>query len=879
MTAASPLRLVAPASALPAHIPAPPAEVRFGRFELQISERRLLMDGHPVPLQPRALDLLTVLAERPGQLVSRQALLDRVWADRVVEEGNLNVQINALRRRLGSGVIATVPGYGYRFVPDKAAVVRAVAAATPPDAGTHLPAVMPQLVGRSRELAALAAAADGHALVSVVGTGGVGKTRLVQALLQARRSRHAQGVCFVDLSVVEQASMLPATIAAALGMRLSIADDALPALARTLAPLDILLALDNAEHMLHDVAAVARALRAGAPGVRLLVTSQAPLKVDGERVFRLGAMSLPTFGAPLQDMLAHDAVALFVTRAQAAGRGFVADTGTVRTIAELCRRLDGNALAIELAAARAHLLGLPTLLSSLEGRLGVLTAGRPGAPARQRTLRAALDWSHDFLNAEERAVFRRLAVFTGSASLATVLAVIADPSPAGTDAVAEWAMLDALGNLVDRSLVEVLQPIEGAGETPAPRYRLLDTQRVYARERLLASGELAAVQRRHMAAHATLLANSYQSLLDGNIGFDACRAGLSADVENARAAMHCAIGLGDAETALRVATVLTMMFCNDRTTETRALWAATEGLLDAPGNAAAVPLPVRARAALAFGASAVWRNRNSALARTRQAVAWFGETAERPWRYMALCQLGWLQGMAGNRDELRQTVEQALALQDESWSPYVQSLGVYGPLYWLAMLEDRQAEAAHYSILRLHVKRAAGWQDNAAEVTRVVQLVVAGQLDEAITVGRELVSRLSGARQPTACCQAQIVVIDALLRKSMVAEARELQGQAWPLACALGMQTFMVDNAAWLAALERRPRAALRLLGHSDATLAAAEDQRGSLDQVDRDRTERMARDCLGDAADGEVIARLLAEGSVLGQAALTALALGNDDA
>jgi predicted ATPase/DNA-binding winged helix-turn-helix (wHTH) protein len=508
MTAASPLRLVASSSMPPAHSPASSGEVRFGRFQLQISERRLLMDGKPVPLQPRALDLLTALAERPGQLMRRQTLLDRVWADRVVEEGNLNVQINALRRRLGSEVIATVPGYGYRFVPDKAANARPAMPAALADPGTHLPAVMPRLIGRSRELAALAAVVDAHALVSVVGAGGVGKTRLVQALLHSRRSRHAQGVCFVDLSLVEQASVLPAAISTALGMRVAAADDALLAMVQTLAPLDVLLALDNAEHLVDAVAAVVQALLAGAPGVRLLVTSQAPLKVDGERVVRLGAMALPAPDAPPQDMLAHDAVALFVTRAQAAGRGFVADTHNARKIAELCHRLDGNALAIELAAARVHLLGLPALLGSLEGRLGVLTAGWTGAPARQRTLRAALDWSHDFLNAEERAVFRRLAVFTGSASLATVLAVVTHPSPAGTAAVAEWAMLDALGNLVDRSLVEVLQPTEGAGDSPAPRYRLLDTQRVYARERLLASGELAAVQRRHRLAQGTLLVNT-----------------------------------------------------------------------------------------------------------------------------------------------------------------------------------------------------------------------------------------------------------------------------------------------------------------------------------------------------------------------------------
>jgi hypothetical protein len=179
--------------------------------------------------------------------------------------------------------------------------------------------------------------------------------------------------------------------------------------------------------------------------------------------------------------------------------------------------------------------------------------------------------------------------------------------------------------------------------------------------------------------------------------------------------------------------------------------------------------------------------------------------------------------------------------------------------------------------VRLHLKQAAGWQDTATEVNRVVQQVVAGKLDEAICASRELLARLAGTRDQTASCQTMIVLIDALLRQSRAAEAREVQARAWPLASALGMQIYMVDNAAWLAALEGRPRAALRLLGQADAALGAASDQRSFLDQVDRDRTEAMARARLGAEVGEAACDRLLAEGRVLGHQALTSLALGTD--
>jgi len=241
-----------------------PARLRFGRFELQPDERRLLADGAPVAIGGRAFDLLQALAERPGQLVGKHTLMDLVWPGLVVEENNLAAQVSALRKVLGGEVIATIPGRGYRFVARPAAADDAAAGlpAARDDAlasalRTNLPAELPALLGRSADRDALAALVDGHRLVSVVGAGGIGKSLLVQHLLASRRDAYPQGVCWVELTNVDDAAALPGAIAAALGVDVG-QGEPLAALAGALAPLAMLIALDNAEHLLDGVAHVCR---------------------------------------------------------------------------------------------------------------------------------------------------------------------------------------------------------------------------------------------------------------------------------------------------------------------------------------------------------------------------------------------------------------------------------------------------------------------------------------------------------------------------------------------------------------------------------------------------------------------------------------------
>ena len=522
----------------------------FPPFHLAPSQRQLLCAGAPLKLGGRAFDVLVALVERRDRIVGKNELMDLGWPALVVEENNLQVQIVALRKLLGHPAIATIPGRGYRFT---LPVTQEGGAAPTPrgDAQTHvpdgvvgagnLPTESPVLIGRGDDLLHLVDLMDRFRLVTVAGAAGIGKTRLAQAAALTRAVAVADGAWWVDLAPLIDSSRVPDAVAIALGLGLGMSTDATLTITTALREKSPLLVLDNAEHLLEGVAVFVTRLIRAAPGVRLLVTSQEPLRVDGECVFRPEPLSLPDGDAP-ERIGASGSVALFVARAKAADRRFDLRAENQAIVAEICRRLDGIPLAIELAAARLPLLGVEGLLDKLDQRFHVLTTGHRASLHRHQTLRAALEWSHHLLSIDEQIVLRRLAAFVGGFTLEAAQQVAEDE-----DGIDRWDVLEHLGALVDKSLVVA------EGE-PVPRYRFLETTRLFALERLIDSGEIGAVRRRHRDYFLFLAEACQPGLLDGDASSTIARLDLERD--NLLAALAWAPAEEDARAGLRLASAL-----------------------------------------------------------------------------------------------------------------------------------------------------------------------------------------------------------------------------------------------------------------------------------------------------------------------------------
>jgi predicted ATPase/DNA-binding winged helix-turn-helix (wHTH) protein len=480
------------------------ATYRFGRFELNPSTRQILVDREAVSLGARAFDVLQALIERRDRLVAKAELLDLAWPGVVVEENNLQVQISALRKILGTEAIATIPGRGYRFtLPVQAdgadatmppSQISRTSAESPVlgsesrprvlTSGAAFPERLPTLFGRTKDLAALQELLSLHELVTIVGPGGIGKTRLAAAVADARCGDLTRSVGWVDLSPLADPTLIPGTIARVFDLTLDEQREPVAALVAALKKRSLLIVLDNCEHLRDALATIASALIAETRDVRLLATSRASIKIAVEQIYRLGPLPVPAAKASAQDAAEHGAVALFVARARAADRRFEINEKSVAAVIEVCSQLDGIPLAIELAAARAPVLGLPALIAMLDQQLRLLSSGSRAAPARQQTMRATLDWSYGLLSEVEKAVFRQLGVFAGGFALEAARRVVR----CGTQD--EWDVVDALGGLVEKSMVVV----EG---DESPRYHLLETGRAYALEKLSEAGETGDLERRH----------------------------------------------------------------------------------------------------------------------------------------------------------------------------------------------------------------------------------------------------------------------------------------------------------------------------------------------------------------------------------------------
>jgi predicted ATPase/DNA-binding winged helix-turn-helix (wHTH) protein len=470
--------------------------LRFGPFQLLPAERLLLESGKVVKLGTRAFDLLTLLIERAGQVVSKEELISHVWPTTVVEEINLRVHVAAVRRALGDGqsgnrYIVNAAGRGYSFVAKVTAEtsdppIKADQSATA--APNHnLPNSLTRMVGRSHEVQALVRLARSQRFLTVVGAAGVGKSTVALAVARELLHDFPDGIRFVDLAAISSSVSVPGSFATALGLAIS-ASSPLEDLGAFLKDKTVLLLLDNCEHLIDEVASVTEQLLKGSPTLHVLATSREPLSAEGEWQYRIAPLAVPkeeSREVTAEFARGHSAVELFVERAITGEQGFELTDENAPIVAQICRSLDGLPLAIELAAARLGLLGIRELAVRVDDQVSRGAPGRRTAASRHQTLRATLDWSFDLLNPTEQVVLQRLAVFNGAFTMESAVTLSAHNGLGPQEA------LNAAVGLADKSLMTT----DVSGTTV--RHRLLNTTRAYAFEKLAETEDFASIYRWH----------------------------------------------------------------------------------------------------------------------------------------------------------------------------------------------------------------------------------------------------------------------------------------------------------------------------------------------------------------------------------------------
>lgn len=539
----------------------------FGPFSLSPSERLLTKDGEPIEIGGRSFDLLVVLTEQPGRVLSKRELLKRVWTDVVVEDGSLRFHMAGLRKLLGDGAdgaryIATQVGVGYAFVApierqglpglvptvSVDAVERAPAAAQ--STALNIPPRLANLIGRDEDIDRLVKRVGQTQLFTIVGSAGVGKTSLAIEVGHRRAEAFDGRVTFVDFAMLENPSLVPSMIAGAMGIPVH-SDDPLAVILGHVRDDPFLLILDNCEHVIEPAARLVERIIDDAPQVRILTTSREPLRVRGENVHRLDALGYPEEPSRLTraQLLAYPAIQLFCERATAADSSLEIDDETADLIADMCRRLDGMALPIELAAVRVATHGVAATARQLGERFSLAWPGRRTALPRQQTLQATLDWSYDLLTDVERLVIERLSVFVGPFSIDAALDVVSDEH-VGADDVAH-----AIDELASKSLISP-DRARGTGT-----YRLLEMTRAHAKQKLLARGteQFNGTARRHAAfflSELEAVATQEEDILQD-------QRPLRQQLGNIRSALDWSFGRdGDHRIAVRLAAASASVFLN-----------------------------------------------------------------------------------------------------------------------------------------------------------------------------------------------------------------------------------------------------------------------------------------------------------------------------
>ncbi len=824
---------------------------RFGRFTLDPANWQLRAEETPIPLGPTDFRILMTLVERAGSLVSKDELMSRVWGRLVVGDNTLQVHITALRKALGEGFIVTRHGHGYSFV-QQVSRTQTEQSGNLPLAG-RAPGARSRLVGRDAELRVLSELLVQNALVTLAGPGGVGKTRLALQAADECASRFKEGAWLVELASLTDGAAIAGAVATALGKQIGEGATPFENLARHLARRNLLLVLDNCEHIVASCAQLCEAVLAVAPGVRIIASSREPLACLGEQLFEVLPLTLPDENArrPIRDT---PAIELFVERSRSLDPDFRLSDDDVAIAARLCRRVDGLPLAIEMVASWAGMLGLNALEEKLDGSFNGWLGPRRTGPARHSTLSATLEWSHDLLSPAERLVLRRLAVFAGAFSMAAAERVVADRD------VPKAELFGHMARLINKSMIAV---VPGSRER---HHRLLETTRAFMLDKLTASPDAELARQRHADHVLHMLQRAgadWETMSD------------SAFVE------HYGPLLDDLRSALE----WTM---SRRTDDAMALAAGSWPLwrdLNARAEGrgwliAAVALlrpdtPPALEAQLRRGLGALYFNTaavKSALAELERAVVLFRSLGDMAQLGSALAAFAHASLMLGKIADARQAIAEALPLVEGARRP--KSLAA---AYMVKFFEESRS---HSPTVREAGRKAVrlcevvGAERSALVVSSnlVEAMLEMGDVDDAISSGEELIARLGGTSHTDILGNVLALVAAGLTLKGDAKRALPWAKEAVPLLRDEGMLFWFFDHLALRAGLAGRTKDAALISGYADALSREFGRPR---DPVGRQAVDRLAALLKQSFSDAE-IEQFTRIGAQLSEAQVVNLALAD---
>ena len=837
------------------------AVYELGPFRLDANTGVLSKGGVPVALGARAVAVLTTLAERSNEYVQKDAIMDAAWPGVVVEESNLAVQISAIRRVLaqtpgGEHWIETLARRGYRFV----GPITEIREELPQGAGlagkrSNLPEPLTSFIGRDRELVEIKRLLPGKRLLTLVGVGGIGKTRLALQVAAEVIDAYRDGVWLVEFASIRDPLLLPTSVAQVLGVPEKTGTPLTDTLRAHLKARQLLLILDNCEHLLDACAMLADTILRGAADTTIFATSREPLHVPGEQTYPLQTLSLADSSANAEVIARSEAVQLFVERAQRQLPDFALTAVRAPAVAELCLHLDGIPLALELAAARVRTLSIEQINARLNDRFKLLTRGTRTALPHQQTLRATLDWSFDLLGEQERVAVRRLAVFAGGFTLEAAQTVV---SGEGID---ECAVIDLLAQLVARSLVVADTSDAGA------RYRLLETTRAYALEKLTEAEGIDALRRRH--------AQYFREGFERAHGDRLCmsdaewRAIYVPELDNVRAALDWSLGPGgDPAIGIGLAGA------------SASLWSTLSLLREGVQRLeAAVAVVAKATSESDQARLWFWVSRVLSTAAPARAAAASERSADlyrrmddAPRLVQSLLQIGRMCVFMGRFDQAALVFAEAFPLLEQTGLPR-ELAGYYRDLGALKMLTGDLVSA------RMHFERAFTLFRDAGDESHALAMLLnladmtwaLGDLDAALVRFREVVTLMRKPpiiRDMLGTCLTNLAGVHT--ERGELAEALAAAREGLPPREEAGHAWVTLDHLALRAALADKLANAALLAGFADLTYKAKETSRQPNEARAHERVQALLREKL----HPDELERLLAEGARMSEDEACRLAL-----